>query len=136
MKFIIYVLGIFSYASSSANSPIGLLSIDKIKQSRPYIDKEHVRVWNAKLTESIRINVIEFSGEIPMHKHPDAGHNLLVLKGEISVLLGKTRFTAKEGSFIFIPKAVAHKYWTLGESALLLSMDAPYYDHKKTIKLE
>jgi len=136
MKSLLCILGIFYCTSSLANSPTGLLDIEKLKQSKPYVNKEHVKVWNAKLTKHIRINAIEFTGELPLHKHPDAGHNMLVLKGGILVLLGDKKFKAKKASFIFIPKGVAHKYWTLGESALLVSMDAPYYDPTKTIHLE
>jgi quercetin dioxygenase-like cupin family protein len=136
LKLIIATLGIFYFSTAFANSPIGLLKIMDVKKSKPYVDKKHVKVWNAKLTDVIRLNVIEFTGELPLHKHPDAGHNMLVLQGSVRVLLGKDKFQAEKGSLIFIPKGVPHKYWTIGKSATLISMDAPYYDRNKTVNLE
>ena len=135
MKTITWLV-IFSSLNLYAKSPIGLLAIGEIKTQKPYVNKPNVKVWNAKLTDSIRLNVIEFSGDLPLHKHPDAGHNMLVTDGKVKVKLGSKTFNAKEGDFIFIPKGVAHKYWTIGKKATLVSMDAPYYDRNKTIKLE
>lgn len=136
MRLIIATLGILCFSTAFANNATGLLKIQDLKKSKPYVDKKHVKVWNAKLTDIIRINIIEFTGELPLHKHPDAGHNMLVLEGSVRVLLGKDKFQAEKGSLIFIPKGVPHKYWTIGKSATLVSMDAPYYDRNKTIKLE
>jgi len=130
-----FLLSLFSF-HSYANLPTGLRSIKKIKLQSPYVNKPNVKVWNAKLTDLIRINIIEFTGELPLHKHPDAGHNMLVTEGEVKVKLGNKIFKASKGDFIFIPQGIAHKYWTIGKIATLVSMDAPYYDREKTIKLE
>ncbi len=94
------------------------------------------RVWNLKKDSTIRINLVEMKGELTKHMHPDADHSLIVIKGKVKVLVGEKYFILEQGDFISIPKTVPHKYWTLTETALLASMDAPYYDSKKTIRLE
>jgi quercetin dioxygenase-like cupin family protein len=114
-------------------SMVGTLQLKKIKRSVPYVNKKHVRVWNAKLTEHIRINVIEFSGDLPRHMHPDAAHNMFVVEGSVTAIIGAKSYKAKKGSFIFIPKGVAHQYKTKSKLATLIAMDAPYYDRNKTV---
>jgi quercetin dioxygenase-like cupin family protein len=95
-----------------------------------------VRVWNLKKDSTIRINLVEMRGELSKHMHPDADHSLIVIKGKVKVLVGNKISILEQGDFISIPKNVPHKYWTLTKTALLASMDAPYYDPKKTIRLE
>ena len=39
------------------------------------------------------------------------------------------------GDFVSIPRGMPHKYIVQGERAVIVSMDAPYYDPNKTIRL-
>ena len=103
---------------------------------KPGIENENVKVWNIKKTDLIRINLVEMSGELSKHKHPDAEHSLVVLEGEVKAMVGDSIVTLLKGDFISIPKNVPHKYWTITSKAYLVSMDAPYYDADKTVRLE
>lgn len=133
MRILIFTV-LFTWVQPAlANNPIGPLAIETVMKTKPYIDKEHVRVWNTKQTDVIRINVIEFTGELPLHMHPDSAHNMLVVAGKVLVTMGKEKFEASRGSFIFIPQNIPHKYTTIGKSAILVAMDAPFYDREKTV---
>lgn len=91
-------------------------------------------MWTIRKDETIRVNLVELSGELGLHKHPDAAHSLMVLEGSVRVQIG-TEFTVIEkGDFISIPADLPHKYWSLTPRSMLVSMDAPYY--KQTIPLE
>lgn len=60
----------------------------------------------------------------------------MVLQGQVRVLIGDKFVIINSGDYISIPADVPHKYWSLSEKSILVSMDAPYYDPKKTIQLE
>ncbi len=103
---------------------------------KPDINGPNIKVWTVQQNETIRINYIEMSGELPLHKHPDAAHSLMVISGKVKVQIGSMLKVMEEGDFISIPADVPHKYWPLNGKARLVSMDAPYYDPQKTISLE
>ena len=119
------------------NSPAyTLVSQKQLMSEEPDIDGKNVRVWKIRQDKTIRINLVEMSGELSLHKHPDAEHSLMVLEGRVRVKIGEDQIEIGEGDFISIPANVPHKYWSLTEKAKLVSMDAPYYDPKKTVALE
>ncbi len=122
--------------ASNTASESTVLKYKSILASKPITQDKNVRVWNIRKTETIRINLVEFTGELPLHKHPDADHSLLVLEGKVRVQMGTDKFEIEKGDFVSVPKDVPHKYWTLSGKAILVSMDAPYYDPSKTIRLE
>lgn len=109
---------------------------DKLRARQPDIESKTSKVWNIRQDELIRINLVEMSGELSLHKHPDADHSLMVIEGRVLVLVGDEKMEMGKGDFISIPANVPHKYWTLTKTALLVSMDAPYYDPKKTVHLD
>jgi quercetin dioxygenase-like cupin family protein len=102
----------------------------------PSIVGKNVKVWNLRQNKNIRINVVEMTGELSLHKHPDAEHSLMVLEGKVRVQIDGEYLIIGQGDFISIPANVPHKYWSLTKTAMLVSMDAPYYDPAKTIVLE
>ncbi len=113
-----------------------LVTYKKLASSKPQIEGKNVRVWSIRQNQIIRINLVEMFGELALHKHPDADHSLMVLEGRVRVQVGEEKFEITKGDFISIPANIPHKYWCLTETAWLVSMDAPYYDPKKTISLE
>ncbi len=131
---IILFLGICMNVSASENYT--LVNYEKIINQKPDIEGRNVRVWNIKQNEIIRINLVEMSGELALHKHPDAEHSLMVLEGEVRVQVAEKTLEIKKGDFISIPANVPHKYWSLTKKSILVSMDAPYYDPQKTVVLE
>jgi quercetin dioxygenase-like cupin family protein len=86
-----------------------------------------VKVWTIHKDETIRINLVEMSGELKLHKHPDAAHSLMVLEGSVKALVGSSVHILEKGDYISIPADVPHKYWALTSPSMLVSMDAPYY---------
>ena len=108
----------------------------QLKFMKPDIEGNNVKVWNIRQNKTIRINLVEMSGELALHKHPDADHSLMVLEGKVRAQIGEKMIEAEKGDFISIPANVPHKYWSLTKTTLLVSMDAPYYDPKKTVSLE
>jgi quercetin dioxygenase-like cupin family protein len=102
----------------------------------PGIQGKNVRVWNIRQDNVIRINLVEMSGELGLHQHPDAEHSLLLLEGQVRVQIDGDNVTLNQGDYISIPAGIAHKYWSLTPTSLLVSMDAPFYDPEKTINLE
>ena len=113
-----------------------LTGYEEIMKKAPDIDRLHVRVWTIKKTDSIRVNLVEFYSGNRLHNHPDADHSVMVLRGKAGFRIGDDEVILGEGGFISVPKGVPHKTWPIGESVLLLSMDAPYYDPANTVYLE
>lgn len=93
-------------------------------------------LWNFKKTEIFRINVVKMMGESKLHKHPDAEHTILLIKGSMQAEVGGHKIKMKEGDLLSIPAGMPHRYTVKGKNAIIVSMDAPYYDPGKTIMLE
>lgn len=93
-------------------------------------------LWNFKKTALHRINVVKMVGESKMHKHPDAEHTILLIKGSMIAEVGGNKIKLKEGDMLSIPAGMPHKYWVKGKKAIIISTDAPYYNPDKTIMLE
>lgn len=136
MKALSLILFALVVQASAAPTDYTRLNYKDIVVTKPALDEKHVRVWNIRKTDVIRINLVEFTGELPLHKHPDADHSLIVLEGKVRVQIAKDVFEVEKGDFISVPKDVPHKYWALSKKAMLVSMDAPYYDPGKVVKLE
>lgn len=113
-----------------------LVEYEKLINRKPDSERANVRVWTVKQDSIIRINLVEMSGELPRHKHPDADHSLMILEGRVRVEIADKTIEIGKGDFITIPVDVPHKYWSLTAKSIFVSMDAPYYDPKKTIPLE
>ncbi|MBY0470470.1 cupin domain-containing protein [bacterium] len=113
-----------------------LITLAALMATKPDVQGKNIRVWNIRQTNILRINLVEMSGELPLHKHPDADHSLMVLEGRVRVQIGQEIFEIEKGDYVSIPQDVPHKYWALTQPALLVSMDAPYYDPKNTVQLE
>jgi len=99
--------------------------------------KRGQHLWPLLSTPDARINYFEVTGRGPLHFHPDADHRLYVLEGTVLVTCGTKTLTCTAGDFIVIPKGVRHCYDipNSGDRALLLTLDAPPYDPKKTVSV-
>ncbi len=113
-----------------------LVQYEKQLARKPDIEGKNVRVWTIRQDDVIRINLVEMTGELTLHLHPDADHSLMVLEGQVRVKVADEILVINKGDFISIPTDVPHKYWSLTEKSILVSMDAPYYDPAKTVVLE
>jgi quercetin dioxygenase-like cupin family protein len=139
MNFLISILiAGFSMQAPASSEPISfsLVEYEKLVAREPDTSGPNVRVWNIRQTHTIRINLVEMTGELPLHKHPDADHSLMVLEGQVRVRVADKVLVIRKGDFISIPADVPHKYWSITSKSILVSMDAPYYNPQKTISLE
>lgn len=93
-------------------------------------------LWTLKKTDILRINLVKMKGESKRHMHPDADHTILVIEGEIAGEVDGKAVQLKKGDMISIPAGMPHKYTIKGKDAIIISMDAPYYDPTKTVVLE
>lgn len=113
-----------------------LVLYDKLKQNSPEISEANIKVWSVKRNSHIRINLVEFSGRLKRHIHPDAEHSLMILEGEIIAEVAGNKHKLAKGDFISIPENTPHSYESVTGKSTFVSMDAPYYDPNKTIHVE
>ena len=63
---------------------------------------------------------------LAMHRHRRSDEALYVLEGEVTVRIAGRRDTIAAGSFVFIPRGVAHMFWNPGPNrARVLVIFAP-----------
>ena len=92
-------------------------------------------VWRLHQSATSRTNLVEMRGEAGEHTHPDAEHSLYVISGEVKVRAGELETTLHAGDYISIPAGMKHGYRVPADKpALLISMDAPPYDPRKTMR--
>ena len=92
-------------------------------------------VWRLHQSATSRTNLVEMRGEAGEHIHPDAEHSLYVISGEVKVRAGELETTLQAGDYISIPAGMKHGYTVPADKpALLISMDAPPYDPRKTMR--
>ncbi len=113
-----------------------LVEFQKLISRPPDIEGQNVKVWTVRQDATIRVNYVEMTGELRLHQHPDAEHSLMLLEGKVRVQVGEEFVVMEKGDYISIPAGVPHKYWSLVPKSRLVSMDAHYYDPKKSINLE
>ena len=101
----------------------------------PNRSKTSGKLWRLHQSATSRTNLVEMRGEAGAHIHPDAEHSLYVISGEVKVHAGDIETTLRAGDYISIPAGMKHGYTVPADKpALLLSMDAPPYDPRKTIR--
>jgi mannose-6-phosphate isomerase-like protein (cupin superfamily) len=61
----------------------------------------------------------------PLHVHDHEDECLYVRAGELSVRCGGATFDAPAGSFVFLPRGRAHRFWAKDGSARLLLIAVP-----------
>jgi mannose-6-phosphate isomerase-like protein (cupin superfamily) len=61
----------------------------------------------------------------PLHAHDHEHESFYVLEGELSVVCGDDRFSAPPGSFVFMPRGRAHRFWSTNGSARVLLIAVP-----------
>jgi mannose-6-phosphate isomerase-like protein (cupin superfamily) len=61
----------------------------------------------------------------PLHVHDRDDECFYVLDGELSVRCGRDVFDAAAGSFVFLPRGRAHRFWARDKPARLLLIAVP-----------
>jgi quercetin dioxygenase-like cupin family protein len=75
-----------------------------------------VRSWETAGTVTVFEAVAPPGGGPPLHRHNDSDEFIYVLEGELRVRLGAELRAAPPGSFVFIPKGLAHTWQNAGQS--------------------
>jgi quercetin dioxygenase-like cupin family protein len=112
-----------------------LLRRAEIMSREPHVQSPNVRVWTMHQDERSRTNLVEMSGKLSYHAHPDADHTLMVLSGCVCAWVDREAVVLNEGDYLSIPASVPHKYETITKTALLVSFDAPAYDPAKQVRI-
>ncbi|MBI3549433.1 MAG: cupin domain-containing protein [Elusimicrobia bacterium] len=118
---------VLASAPALSEEPPLILRRAEIFGRAPDVDAPNVRVWTLRNNGVGRTNLVEMLGCLPLHRHPDADHSLLVLQGRVEVKAGGVKTVLSEGDYITIPPNVPHGYRVIGDRALLISADAPFY---------
>jgi mannose-6-phosphate isomerase-like protein (cupin superfamily) len=61
----------------------------------------------------------------PLHVHDHEDECFYVLDGELSVRCGSDTLNAPAGSFVFLPRGRAHRFWATDQPARLLLITVP-----------
>ncbi|HVL06994.1 MAG TPA: cupin domain-containing protein [Acidimicrobiales bacterium] len=61
----------------------------------------------------------------PLHIHESEDEAFYVLEGEVDVMCGEERWSAVGGSFVFLPRGVAHSFRVNGGRLLALQLTVP-----------
>ena len=61
----------------------------------------------------------------PLHTHDHEHESFYVLEGDLAIICGDDRFAALPGSFVFMPRGRAHRFWSTNGSARVLLIAVP-----------
>lgn len=123
-----------SRAAATATEPT-IIRTRELMAREPNPSTSTGKVWRLHESLMSRTNLVEMRGEAGEHIHPDAEHSLYVISGEVTVRAGSVETTLRAGDYISIPAGMKHGYSVpVDKPALLVSMDAPPYDPKKTVR--
>jgi quercetin dioxygenase-like cupin family protein len=61
----------------------------------------------------------------PLHIHDHEHESFYVLKSKLSVICGDDHFEVRTGSFVFMPRGRAHRFWSKDGSARVLLIAVP-----------
>ena len=75
--------------------------------------------WSAERVRNHR------GGGPPLHIHDHKHESFYVLEGELSVICGDDQFEVRTGSFVFMPRGRAHRFWSTHGSARVLLIAVP-----------
>jgi quercetin dioxygenase-like cupin family protein len=113
-----------------------LLKRDEITARPPASDLGPVRVWIAEKTPDVVCFLIEITGVLPLHSHPDGVHRLYVIEGRVRFTVGSQTKELGPGDYIMIPRDVPHRVEAVGGKAWYASVDTPPIDPKKIVWIE
>ena len=65
------------------------------------------RIWNIEKTSGITVNLVELTGTLPMHFHPDCEDWLFLIEGQAKLLVGGKEVVMKPGDFWISRRACA-----------------------------
>ena len=109
----------------------------EITRTAPVADLGVARYWAVERGEDVSSLLVEVSGTIPMHLHPDGVHRMYVLEGQLRCTIGKETMVMEPGDYMMIPRSVRHRLERAGEGkTYFVTVDTPPIDPKNNIWLE
>jgi mannose-6-phosphate isomerase-like protein (cupin superfamily) len=109
----------------------------EVMQTKPAADLGVAKVWIVEKGKKVQCLLVEVSGTLPMHFHPDGVHRMYVVEGKLKMTIGKEEMEMEAGDFMMIPRGVRHKVERVGKGkAYFATVDTPPIDPKKIVWLE
>ncbi len=98
----------------------------EITKTVPVADLGVARYWAVEKGKDVWSLLVEVSGTIPLHFHPDGVHRMYILEGKLRCTLGNETMEMGPGDYMLIPRAVRHKFEKIGEGkAYFVTVDTP-----------
>jgi mannose-6-phosphate isomerase-like protein (cupin superfamily) len=109
----------------------------EITKTKPVADLGVARYWAVEQGKDVWSLLVEVSGTIPLHFHPDGVHRMYILEGRLRCTVGKETMEMGPGDYMLIPRAVRHKFEKVGEGkAYFVTVDTPPINPANNVWLE
>lgn len=109
----------------------------EITGTAPVADLGVARYWAVEKGEHVWSLLVEVSGTIPLHFHPDGVHRMYILDGKLRCTLGREVMEMGPGDYMLIPRGVRHRFEKIGEAkAYFVTVDTPPINPANNVWLE
>ncbi len=103
----------------------------------PVADLGVARYWAVEKGEDVWSLLVEVSGTIPLHFHPDGVHRMYILEGRLRCTLGEETMEMGPGDYMLIPRGVRHRFEKVGGGkAYFVTVDTPPINPANNVWLE
>lgn len=114
-----------------------MVSRSEAMKKEPVADLGVARYWAVEKGKDVWSLLVEVSGTIPLHFHPDGVHRMYVLEGKLRCTVGKEAMVMGPGDYMLIPKGVRHKFEKAGDGkAYFVTVDTPPINPANNVWLE
>jgi mannose-6-phosphate isomerase-like protein (cupin superfamily) len=109
----------------------------EITGTAPVADLGVARYWAVEKGQDVWSLLVEVSGTIPLHFHPDGVHRMYILEGKLRCTVGKEAMEMGPGDYMLIPRGVRHKFEKVGDGkAYFVTVDTPPINPANNVWLE
>ena len=109
----------------------------EITVTAPVADLGVARYWAVEKGKDVWSLLVEVSGTVPLHFHPDGVHRMYILEGKLRCTVGKETMEMGPGDYMLIPRGVRHKFEKVGEGkAYFVTVDTPPINPANNVWLE
>jgi mannose-6-phosphate isomerase-like protein (cupin superfamily) len=103
----------------------------------PVADLGVARYWAVEKGEDVWSLLVEVSGTIPLHFHPDGVHRMYILEGRLRCTVGRETMEMGPGDYMLIPRGVRHRFEKVGDGrAYFVTVDTPPINPANNVWLE
>ncbi|MBA4192816.1 MAG: hypothetical protein C0467_33045 [Planctomycetaceae bacterium] len=109
----------------------------EVMKKDPIADLGVARYWAVEKNKDVWSLLVEVTGTIPLHFHPDGVHRMYILEGKLRSTVGKETMEMGPGDYMLISKGVRHKFEKVGEAkAYFVTVDTPPINPANNVWLE